>query len=137
MARILVVDDDPSLAHAIQMVLEDGGFDVIVANSGCLALEIIERAEVDVILIDVFMPGTDGFETIRSLCRRLPTVPVIAMSGSWYRSAPESVPDVLAMATESGAAFGLRKPFRAGDLIAAINAVSVFSLAADAPAVHV
>jgi CheY-like chemotaxis protein len=114
MARILIVDDDPSLAHAIRMVLEEGGFDVTVTNCCCLDLDTIERAEVDVILIDVSMPGTDAFETIRSLCRRLPTVPVIAMSGSRYRSAPKSVPAVLALATEPGAAFRLQTPFRAG-----------------------
>jgi DNA-binding response OmpR family regulator len=134
MARILVVDDDMSLAIAIQMVLENDGFDVLVAHNGRRALEIIDSTELDVILVDMFMPGMDGLDSIREFCRCAPTVPIIAMSGSAFRSPMKQISDILALATDVGAAFGLQKPFRSSDLIAAIKAVSAFSLVSSAPA---
>jgi CheY-like chemotaxis protein len=135
MALILVVDDDASLANAIEMVLENDGFEVVVANSGRRALELVESAEIDVAVLDIFMPGMDGFETIGAFRRRAPMVPIIAMSG--FRDSLKAIPDVLATAAELGAVFSLEKPFRASDLVTAVKACSAFSLADAVPAVTI
>ena len=64
---ILVVDDTPANLHVIVDFLEQCGFNIRVARSGTSALERVAYDPPDIILLDVLMPGMDGFET----CRRL------------------------------------------------------------------
>jgi two-component system cell cycle response regulator len=70
-ARVLVVDDIPANVKLLEARLAAEYFDVLTAGSGSEALDICERERVDVILLDVMMPGMDGFET----CRRLKSNP--------------------------------------------------------------
>src|SRR5262249_57724384 len=70
-ARILVVDDTPSNVKLLEARLSAEYFDVLTAMSGAEALGICERAECDVVLLDVMMPDMDGFE----VCRRLKEKP--------------------------------------------------------------
>src|SRR3954469_12332692 len=70
-ARILVVDDIPSNVKLLEARLSAEYFDVVTATSGAEALAICERAECDVVLLDVMMPDMDGFE----VCRRLKSNP--------------------------------------------------------------
>jgi DNA-binding response OmpR family regulator len=118
MARILVIEDDTSLAFAIQMVIQNDGLDVVVANSGRCGIDVVETTDIDVVIVDMLMPGMDGFDTIRALRTCAPNVPIIAMSGHSLKSTN----DVLATATRLGAALGLRKPFRPKDLMTAVVA---------------
>ena len=71
-ARVLVVDDVPANVKLLEARLSAEYFDVITAMSGEEALTICERAECDLVLLDVMMPDMDGFE----VCRRLKTNPV-------------------------------------------------------------
>src|ERR1044072_9419298 len=71
-ARVLVVDDVPANVKLLEARLSAEYFDVVTAVSGVEALGICERAECDVVLLDVMMPDMDGFE----VCRRLKTNPV-------------------------------------------------------------
>jgi DNA-binding NtrC family response regulator len=121
MPHILVVDDDASVCTAIKAILELEGFDVIVAGSGRRALEAIETSTIDVIVVDIFMPGMNGLQTIKEFQRRAPAIPVIAMSGFSFRETSKSAPDFLAMASKLGAAFSLHKPFRPSELTTAIE----------------
>jgi CheY-like chemotaxis protein len=66
-AKILVVDDVPANLDVLCQSLEDTGYNVLVASDGTTALEVADFAEPDLILLDVMMPGIDGYET----CRRL------------------------------------------------------------------
>ena len=66
-ASILVVDDNPATLHALLDYLEERGFETLVATSGERAIRQLELFQPDLILLDVMMPGIDGFET----CRRL------------------------------------------------------------------
>ena len=66
-ARILLVDDAAASLHVMRHALEPDGYELLVATSGAAALRIAERMVPDVVLLDVFMPGMDGFE----VCRRL------------------------------------------------------------------
>jgi DNA-binding response OmpR family regulator len=65
MARVLVVDDDPSIRQVIVYVLRDEGYQVDEAADGRAALEAIRRRPPDVILIDLMMPGMDGWDFVR------------------------------------------------------------------------
>jgi glycogen(starch) synthase len=77
--RILVIDDEPDILNLAQMILKDGGYDVLVASNG---EEAIQRAEVempDLILLDVVMPGKSGLEVCKTLKTRLRTrlIPIV------------------------------------------------------------
>ncbi len=79
--RILVVDDEESILHSLEGVLRDEGFEVALARSGEEALQAAEREDPDVVLLDVWLPGIDGVETLQRLRERFPDVPVLMMSG--------------------------------------------------------
>ena len=70
-ARVLVVDDVPANVKLLEARLSAEYFDVVTAMSGAEALAICERAECDIVLLDVMMPDMDGFE----VCRRLKANP--------------------------------------------------------------
>ena len=65
--RILVVDDTPDNCLLIQAILQDEGYDVELSESGKDALAKIERLPPDLILLDVMMPGMDGYEVTRRI----------------------------------------------------------------------
>src|SRR5262245_50312505 len=117
MARVLVIDDDHAVRAAIVTVLEHQGLEVIAVEDGHSGIEAIRGQKFDVIIVDIFMPGMDGLESIRAFKRYAPSVPVIAISGFLFRDSSRPAPDFLAMATKLGAAHSLHKPFRATDLL--------------------
>jgi CheY-like chemotaxis protein len=121
MRRILVIDDDRSVRTAIKTLLEHEGFEVVAAEDGRAGLDALETTAFDLVIVDIFMPGMDGLETITAFHRRAPLVPIIAMSGFMFRDSATPAPDFLSMATKLGAASSLHKPFRPRDLIAAVQ----------------
>lgn len=121
MARILVVDDDRAVRTAIQTLLEYEGFDVALADGGHHGLEALEAGVFDVVIVDIFMPGMDGLETIKAFHVQAPAVPIIAMSGFIFRDSSGPAPDFLKMATKLGAAYSLHKPFRPRELLQAVE----------------
>jgi CheY-like chemotaxis protein len=138
MVRILVVDDDRSVAYSIRTLLEYEGFDVAVAEDGRGAVRAIETEGYDVVIIDIFMPGMDGLETIELIRRLRQDLPIIAISGFTVRDrAASAAPamDVLADAIRLGASCSLHKPFRRRDILAAV-AACLDADAADGPASH-
>ena len=122
MARILVIDDDTAIRTVIKTVLERESFDVVVAEDGRSGIAALEGSRFDLILIDIFMPGMDGLESIRHLNKRAPDVPVVAMSGFQFRDSAKGAPDFLSMATKLGAASSIQKPFRARELVQVVTA---------------
>lgn len=70
-ARILIVDDVPANLDVLGLTLEDSGYNVLVATSGEMAIKVAMQATPELILLDVSMPGIDGFEA----CRRLKAAP--------------------------------------------------------------
>ena len=87
---ILVVDDDKAVRTAIKIILEHSGFDVVVAENGRSGVEAVQRGKFDVVIVDIFMPGMDGLETIRVFNKHAPEVPVIAISGFMFRELGKS-----------------------------------------------
>src|SRR2546423_15669452 len=105
MPRVLVVDDDKAVRTVIKTVLELEGFDVVVAEDGRSGIAAIQSYSFDVVIVDIFMPGMDGLETIRVFNKYAPSVPVIAISGFLFRDSSIPAPDFLSMATKLGAAY--------------------------------
>ena len=120
MARILVIDDDPAVRAAMQMVLEREGFDLNPAGDGPAGIRLVAAEDFDLLLVDLFMPGMDGLETIRQVHRHKPGLPIIIMSGLSFASAGTQPPDFLAMAGKLGAVGNLKKPFRPRELLAVV-----------------
>jgi DNA-binding response OmpR family regulator len=114
-SHILLVDDDERIRASMRMVLEDEGYAVTEAQSGEDALTAFARTPADVVLIDLMLPGMDGFETCRSL-RRTSDVPVIMVT------ARTDTYDVVA-GLEAGADDYVTKPFVAKELAARIRAL--------------
>jgi CheY-like chemotaxis protein len=129
--RILVIDDDDLVRTAVQQMLENKGFDVVVAAQGQHALRILDDGHFDAIVVDIFMPDMDGLETIRAFRERSPEIAIVAMSGTKFYEGTASAPDFLLMATKLGANASLRKPFRSRDLVATIESCLASRTASD------
>lgn len=122
MRRILVVDDDPLICAALRVWLETSGFAVVVADGGETGLNALESTNFDLMIVDIFMPHMNGFESVRVFHQRAPTVPLIAISGYVFAEQRTPAPDFLNMALRFGATRCLRKPFTPSTLLRVIDA---------------
>ncbi|HKH05571.1 MAG TPA: response regulator transcription factor [Acidimicrobiales bacterium] len=113
--RILTVEDDERIRTAVKLALEDEGWSVEEAETGEIALESFNHQPADVVLIDIMLPGIDGFELCRNL-RRSSDVPIIMVT------ARADTHDVVA-GLEAGADDYLTKPFAPKELSARIRAM--------------
>ena len=121
MAKILVVDDDPAIQMTIRLLLERAGHSVAVAGNGYKGLAAFETGDFDLLFLDIFMPGMDGFETMRHVHRKDPAVPIVVISGRPLVPDAEPEPDFLAMAIKLGAVSSLPKPFKPAALLAMVE----------------
>jgi CheY-like chemotaxis protein len=120
LAKILIIDDDSAVQATIKILLERAGHNVVVASDGRKGLAIFETEDFDLLFLDIFMPGMDGFETMRLVHQQQPLIPIIVISGNPITSESISGPDFLTMATRLGAVSSLQKPFRPAALLAAV-----------------
>jgi len=121
MESILVIDDDKTVQGIIKSMLEGGGYRVSVIADGRRGMAALERGQFDLVIVDIFMPAMDGFETIQAIRQRRPDLPIIVISGFSVHQAAGAGPDFLAMAMKLGAWRSLRKPFRPDELMTAIE----------------
>ncbi len=77
---VLVVDDEPAICSAIRIILELEGYRVLTAGDGQAALAQVAAAHPRVVLLDLRMPGLDGWQTYARLQQLAPTLPVVVMS---------------------------------------------------------
>ena len=77
-AHILVVDDDPMVCMAIEVYLERHNFQVTIADGGEAGLRALGIDHFDLMIVDIFMPGMDGLETIKAFHHHAPDVPILA-----------------------------------------------------------
>jgi len=113
--RVLTVEDDERIRQSVKLALEDEGWEVEEATNGEDAIAIFNRAPSDVVLIDIMLPGIDGFELCRNL-RRASDVPIVMVT------ARVDTHDVVA-GLEAGADDYLTKPFAPKELSARIRAL--------------
>jgi len=121
MMKVLVIDDDPHIGATIRLILDRQGCETVIAASAHAGLHTFELTDFDLVLVDIFMPGMNGLDTILRLRGLAPTVPIVAMSGFGFRDAGGITADFLGMAIERGANTSVRKPFTPWELMAAIN----------------
>jgi CheY-like chemotaxis protein len=121
LANILVVDDDAAVQATLRLVLERAGHNVVAAGDGRQGLAIAEAGDFDLLLVDIFMPGMDGLETMRLIHHQKPLLPVIVISGRPL-VLDSGEPDFLTIATRLGAVSSLQKPFKPAALLAGVTA---------------
>jgi two-component system, OmpR family, KDP operon response regulator KdpE len=111
--RVLVVDDHPGVLKFIEIDLKLRGFKVISARSGKEGLELVKSTKPDIVLLDMIMPGMDGFEILKEM-RAFTDLPVIAFSAS---------PGNQDQALRLGADDFVHKPFDSDDMARRIRAL--------------
>ncbi len=112
--RLLVVEDDAGLRANLAELLRDCGFEVIVAEDGARALEILGEAGVDLVLTDYRMPGLTGLRLVEEVKRQHPRIPCILMSA--FGDGVTRVEGV-----RHGAAGYLEKPFEAAEMVGLVE----------------
>ncbi len=113
-ARVLVVDDEYSLRRLLRTYLQNEGFSVIEAENGLDALSLVRLGNIDVALVDVMLPGLDGFELVRRI-RQESTIPIILLTARG-----EETNRVVGL--EVGADDYVVKPFSAPEVVARVRA---------------
>ncbi|HKM18398.1 MAG TPA: response regulator transcription factor [Limnochordia bacterium] len=113
--RILVVDDEVPIQELIKFNLEQAGFEVEIADNGIVALEKFEANKPDLIILDLMLPGKDGYDVCKAI-RRTSNVPIIMLTAK-----ETELERVLGL--ELGADDYITKPFSPLELIARIKAV--------------
>jgi CheY-like chemotaxis protein len=112
---LLVVDDDDAVRDSVEALFTSLDYDVATARNGAEALEQMARRRADVVLTDIFMQGSDGFELIAVLRKKHASTMVVAMSGGHAGFNP------LAFANKLGADLVIDKPLRSPQLVEAVD----------------
>jgi CheY-like chemotaxis protein len=81
-ARVLVVDDEPAIQSVLKLILLSEGYDVVVAASGAEALTCVTQQPPAVVLLDLQMPGMNGWQVHDQVRRTMPGVPIVYMSAA-------------------------------------------------------
>ena len=114
MARVLIVEDEPRISAFIAKGLSADGFSTTVAADGPSGLDFVLTGDFDLVILDIGLPGMDGFEVLRQMRAQGSTLPVIVLT------ARDSVSDTVS-ALEGGADDYMPKPFRFAELLARVR----------------
>src|SRR5215207_2602238 len=115
MPKVLIVDDEPNLLHTLRYNLRQAGYDVVLASTGDDAITVAAREQPNIIVLDVMLPGLDGFEVCRRI-RSESSVPILMLTAR-----TEEVDRVVGL--EVGADDYLTKPFSIRELLARVKAM--------------
>ena len=113
--KIMIVDDDKNIAQLIRLLLEKQGYAVTTCENGSEALRLFESTKPDLLILDIMLPGMDGWEVCRSV-RQQSATPIIMLSAK-----DETFDKVLGL--ELGADDYITKPFDNKELVARVKAV--------------
>ena len=113
--RVMVVDDDPDTVFLVKLLLRRQGYDVLGALGGMEAVKKCASLAPDLVLLDLMMPGMDGWETMRDM-RQFSNAPVIIVSAKGTK-------DDVIQGLQSGADDYITKPFHDGELLARVQNV--------------
>ena len=111
---VLIVDDEPSIIQSLQGILTDEGFEVMAADAGLKALDIIKETIPDIVLLDIWMPDIDGIETLERIRELYPGLQVIMISG-------HGTIETAVRATKLGAYDFIEKPLSLEKVLLSIN----------------
>ena len=111
---ILIVDDEPTILQSLSGLLTDEGFEIITADNGYEALKVIDAEAPDMVLLDIWMPGIDGIETLKEIKKNNANLPVIIITG-------HGNVETAVKATKLGAYDLIEKPLNIDKVIVAIN----------------
>ena len=111
---IMIVDDEPSILKSLSGILLDEDFEVITASNGYEALKMIEEESPDLVLLDIWMPGIDGIETLKEIKKNYPHIQVVMITG-------HGTIETAVKATKFGAFDFIEKPLSIDKVIVAIN----------------
>ena len=111
---VLIVDDEPSILQSLGGLLSDEGFEIITASNGYEALKIIDKESTDLVLLDIWMPGIDGIETLKEIKKDNPYIQVIIITGHGNI-------ETAVKATKLGAFDLIEKPLSIDKVIVSIN----------------
>lgn len=111
---VLIVDDEPSILQSLGGLLSDEGFEVLTASNGYEALKTIDTESPDLVLLDIWMPGIDGIETLKEIKKDNPYIQVIIITG-------HGTIETAVKATKLGAYDLIEKPLSIDKVIVAIN----------------
>ncbi len=112
--KILIVDDEQSILSTLKGSLEDEGFSTVLASTGENALKIIDSQEIDLVLLDVWLPGKDGLEVLKEIKKTDPGTAVVIMTG-------HGTIDTAVKALKLGATDFIEKPLDLNKIIVTIN----------------
>lgn len=115
MPRILVIDDQSDVRAMISIVLRINHFDIVEAASGAAGLKEFENCRFDLVIVDIFLQGMNGFDVITVMRERIPDLPIVAISGM-------TTLDFLSASPELSNVVCLQKPFRPNELVRAVEA---------------
>lgn len=115
MATILIVEDEATLRETLRYNFERAGYAVLTASDGRQALALAEREHPDAVVLDIMLPGLDGFDVCREL-RRTSTVPILMLTAR-----DDEIDKVVGL--ELGADDYLTKPFSVRELLARVKAL--------------
>jgi UDP-3-O-acyl N-acetylglucosamine deacetylase len=113
--QILIVDDEASILRSLEGILADEGFDVVQAHDGEAALQLIQEQPCDLVLLDIWMPGMDGVQTLQRMKAMQTSLCVIVMSGHGNI-------ETAVKATRLGAFDYLEKPLSLDNVLSSVNA---------------
>ena len=113
MLKVLTIDDDPAMTELLTLVLKTHGLDAYMANSGEKGLQMIHKLSPDVVILDLMMPGMDGWQVCTQV-RSFSVVPILILSAL-------DSPGLVARALDGGADDYLVKPVPSGVLVAHLN----------------
>jgi CheY-like chemotaxis protein len=124
MARILVIDDDRQMRSLLRQILERDGHEVVEAETGLRGISAFAAKRADLVMIDLYMPGKSGWETIHALQQAAPGLPFVIVSGGaalepLRRGATGTLDSVRGLAEFRV----LRKPFEPAAVSAAVEAL--------------
>lgn len=111
---IMIIDDEPSIRQSLSGLLSDEGFDVITASNGYEALKRIDTESPDLVLLDIWMPGIDGIETLKEIRKSNPLIQVIIITG-------HGTIETAVKATKLGAFDLIEKPLSIDKVIVTIS----------------
>ncbi len=111
---ILIVDDEASILKTLSGILSDEGFETVTVSNGYEALKILESESPDLVLLDIWMPGIDGIDTLKEIKKSFPTTPVIMITG-------HGTIETAVNATKIGAFDFIEKPLSIDKVIVGIN----------------